>query len=110
MPIPDYETLMLPLRRIAAAEKGHEVSLLVVIAELADEYKLTEEERKELLPNGGMFKFSSRVSWARTYLQKGGLLQATPRGLRDHGAGQRRPQGGYETEKVDADFFAGDIE
>lgn len=80
MPIPDYETLMLPLLRIAAANKGHEVSLLAAITVLADEYELTEEERKELLPSGGTFKFSSRVSWARTYLQKSGLLQATRRG------------------------------
>ena len=80
MPIPDYETLMLPLLRIAAAEKGNEVSLLDAIAKLAAEYKLTEEERKELLPSGGTFKFSSRVSWARTYLQKAGLLEATRRG------------------------------
>jgi len=80
MPIPDYETLMLPLLRIAAAEKGYEASLLNAIAQLAEEFKLTEEEKKELLPSGGTFKFSSRVSWARTYLQKAGLLKATRRG------------------------------
>lgn len=80
MPIPDYETLMLPLLSIAVAEKGKEVSLLDAVAKLAVEYKLTEEERKELLPSGATFKFSSRVSWARTYLQKAGLLEATRRG------------------------------
>ena len=80
MAIPDYETLMLPLLRIGEAEKGNEVSLLDAIAKLAAEYKLTDEERRELLPSGGMFKFSSRVSWARTCLQKAGLLEATRRG------------------------------
>jgi restriction system protein len=80
MAIPDYETLMLPLLRIGEAEKGDEVSLLDAIAKLAAEYKLTDEERKELLPSGGTFKFSSRASWARTYLQKAGLLEATRRG------------------------------
>jgi restriction system protein len=80
MPIPDYETLMLPLLCIASTANGHEVHLLSAIGQLAEEYKLTEEERTELLPSGGTFKFSSRVSWARTYLQKAGLLEATRRG------------------------------
>ena len=80
MPIPDYETLMLPLLRIASAANGSEVQLLSAIGQLAEEYKLTDEESTELLPSGGTFKFSSRVSWARTYLQKAGLLEATRRG------------------------------
>jgi restriction system protein len=80
MAIPDYETLMLPLLRIAATAKGNEVSLLDAIEQLAAKYQLTDEERKELLPSGGTFKFSSRVSWARTYLQKAGLIEATRRG------------------------------
>ncbi|MCE5229181.1 restriction endonuclease [bacterium] len=80
MAIPDYESLMLPLLRIASAAKGNEVSMLDAIEQLASEYKLSDEERKELLPSGGTFKFSSRASWARTYLQKAGLLEATRRG------------------------------
>ena len=59
MPIPDYETMMLPLLRIAAAEKGNEVSLIDAIDQLAAEYQLSDQERKELLPSGGTFKFSS---------------------------------------------------
>jgi restriction system protein len=80
MAIPDYETMMLPLLRIAAAAKGTEVPLIDAIDQLAAEYKLTDEERKELLPSGGTFKFSSRVSWSRTYLQKAGLIEAPRRG------------------------------
>jgi restriction system protein len=80
MPIPDYETMMLPLLRIAAAAKGNEVPLIDAIEQLAAEYKLTNEERRELLPSGGTFKFSSRVSWARTYLQKARLIEAPRRG------------------------------
>jgi restriction system protein len=81
IPIPDYETLMLPLLNIAATANGKEVQLTVAVDKLAEDYKLTEEERRELLPSGGTFKFSSRVSWARTYLQKAGLLEATRRGF-----------------------------
>lgn len=81
MSIPDYETIMLPMLKIAAKVNGNELQLSTVIDQLADDFKLTEEERKELLPSGGTFKFSSRASWARTYLQKAGLLEATRRGF-----------------------------
>jgi restriction system protein len=80
MAIPDYETLMLPLLRLAADANGQEVPLPGAVGKLADQFNLTDEERQELLPSGGTFKFSSRVSWARTYLQKAGLLESTRRG------------------------------
>lgn len=80
MAIPDYETLMLPLLKIAAEADGHEIPLIDVVDKLATQFKLTDEDRRELLPSGGTFKFSSRVSWARTYLQKAGLLETTKRG------------------------------
>ena len=57
MPIPDYETLMGPLLRIAQASKGNEVSISDAIEQLGDQYKLTEEQRRELLPSGSTFKF-----------------------------------------------------
>jgi restriction system protein len=80
MSIPDYETLMLPLLQIAAEMNGQEIPLVAAVEQLATQFKLTTDERHELLPSGGTFKFSSRVSWARTYLQKAGLLEATKRG------------------------------
>jgi len=80
MAIPDYETLMLPLLQLAAKAKGHEVKLSDAADMLAERFRLTDKERTELLPSGGTFKFASRVSWARTYLQKAGLLEAPRRG------------------------------
>ena len=89
MPIPDYETLMLPLLRLAAAEPANEVSTPEAARVLASEFHLSEQERTALLPSGGTFVFASRVSWACTYLKKAGLLVATRRGyfrLTDRGA------------------------
>ena len=80
MPIPNYETLMLPLLEVAAKANGEEVKLSEAADELAVRFKLTDQERTELLPSGGTFKFASRVSWARTYLQKACLLEAPKRG------------------------------
>jgi len=69
---------MLPLLKCVADGQGH--SLRNVIDELASEYRITESERRELLPSGGQFIFDNRVGWARTYLKKAGLLSTPKRG------------------------------
>lgn len=78
MAIPDYESLMLPLLRIAGDGKRHTLS--AVTARLSAEFKLSESEQKELLPSGTQFTFYNRVGWARTYLKKAGLLVIPARG------------------------------
>lgn len=49
MPIPDYQTLMLPVLRIAA--EG-ETRVPDVEGRLADLFGLTQDERDQLLPSG----------------------------------------------------------
>ncbi|MFZ1545708.1 MAG: restriction endonuclease [Candidatus Nitrotoga sp.] len=80
MSIPDYETVMLPLLEIAHEANSEGVKLVEAVDQLAAKFDLTKQERSELLPSGGTFRFSSRVSWARTYLQKAGLLESPKRG------------------------------
>jgi restriction system protein len=77
MAIPDYETLMLPLLKVAGDGQEHRVS--DVVDELARDFKLTEEERHQLLPSGKQTTFGNRVHWAKTYLGQAGLLEATKR-------------------------------
>ncbi|MDL1870703.1 restriction endonuclease [Deltaproteobacteria bacterium PRO3] len=79
MPIPDYQSTMLPLLQFVA--DGQEHSLREVIEGLADKFNLTELERKDLLPSGQQPVFDNRVAWARTYLSKAGLLDSTRRGF-----------------------------
>lgn len=78
MAIPDYQTLMLPLLRYAS--DGREHSLREAIECLADQFHLSDDERKELLPSGQQATFDNRVGWARTYLKKARLLEASRRG------------------------------
>jgi restriction system protein len=78
MSIPDYESLMLPLLRLAGDEQEH--SLREAIEVLAAEFRLTEEEQTELLPSGRQSTFDNRVGWARTYMKKAGLLESSRRG------------------------------
>jgi restriction system protein len=77
--IPDYQTVMLPL--LQQARDGNEYSLGQLIDALADAFSLTEAERQELLPSGAQPVFNNRVSWARTYLTKAGLLVSPRRGF-----------------------------
>lgn len=79
MPIPDYQTIMLPLLKFASDEKEH--SLREAIEFLADEFQLTDDERKALLPSGTQRLFNNRVAWASTYLRKAGLLKSPKRGV-----------------------------
>ena len=78
MAIPDYEKIMLPVLRLSGDKKEH--SLREVIDRLASEFKLTEMERKVLLPSGRQEVFDNRVGWARTYLKKAGLVEIPRRG------------------------------
>lgn len=77
MAIPDYQSLMLPV--LLAASKN-EVRISDVVLSVADELGLTAEERAQLLPSGRQSLFGNRVHWAKTYLNKAGLVEITRRG------------------------------
>src|SRR5258706_11406113 len=74
--IPDFQTLMLPVLRIAA--EG-EVRISDVVDRLGDEFALLADERSQLLPSGRQTTFANRVHWAKSYLGKAGLVELTKR-------------------------------
>lgn len=76
MPIPDFQTIMRPLLEAHADGKEHLNRDLV--STLAAEFKLNEEERRELLPSGRARLFDNRVGWAKTHISQAGFL-ASPR-------------------------------
>lgn len=78
MSIPDYQSILLPLLQLASDGEMH--LLRSATDDLAERFKLTDAERKELLPSGRQSTFDNRVGWARTYLKKAGLLDLPKRG------------------------------
>lgn len=78
MAIPDYESCMLPLMRIA--EDGKEYLFRDTIEVISKQFNLTAEEKQQLLPSGSAFVINNRIGWARTYLTKAGLLSKSKRG------------------------------
>ena len=79
MAIPDYQTCMLPLLKHYA--DGQEHTNRDSIDGLAKVFKLTDEERRMMLPSGVQGLFDNRVNWARTYMKKAGLIESPKRGI-----------------------------
>jgi restriction system protein len=77
MTIPDFQSIMLPMLKIAGDEQEH--SIHEFIDQLAKVFTLSEQELKEMLPSGKQTTFYNRVGWARTYLSKSGLLEMSRR-------------------------------
>jgi restriction system protein len=79
MAIPDFQTVMLPLLKHLADGKEHPNRK--VLDALADEFGLTDEERKKLLPSGQDYIFRNRVAWARTHMKAASLINNPTRGI-----------------------------
>ena len=69
---------MLPvLSALADGKQHHQRDLVELVAQL---FKMTDQERKALLPSGKQAVIANRVGWARTYMKKAGLLTSPSRG------------------------------
>jgi restriction system protein len=79
MPVPDYQSVMLPLLKFAE-ERNAEISTNDAVEALAARLGLSDDELKEMLPSGVQRTFVNRVGWASTYMKKAGLLEPTRRG------------------------------
>jgi len=78
MPIPDFQSIMLPLLKIASDGGVHNIH--DAVNNLADSYSLSDEEKARLIPSGQQPVLYNRVTWARTYLKKAGLIEDPRRG------------------------------
>jgi restriction system protein len=79
MPIPDFQSLMRPLLEAHADGKEHLNRDLV--AQLGEQFGLTEEERREMLPSGGARLFDNRIGWAKSHITQAGLLISPRRAI-----------------------------
>ena len=86
MPVPDYQSMMLPVLQVMGDDKVH--SSAEICDEVAKRFSLSEDDLKGRLPSGKQTTFRNRVGWATTYLAKAclvvrpeeGQFQLTPRG------------------------------
>jgi restriction system protein len=78
MTVPSFQNWFLPILKRVADGVVHTTQELY--EELAEDMELTGEDRAEMLPSGKQLLFKNRIGWARTYLQKAGLLDSPKRG------------------------------
>lgn len=79
MAIPGFQEFLLPVLTITA--DGEEHALAAVREAIADKFRLSPDERSELLPSGKQRRFDNRVAWAKVHLDRAGLLTSTRRGF-----------------------------
>ena len=79
MPIPDFQSLMRPL--LEAHADGMEHLNRDLVTRLGEQFGLTDEERREMLPSGGARLFDNRIGWAKSHIMQAGLLAAPRRAI-----------------------------
>jgi restriction system protein len=75
--IPDYQSLMRPVLGCARKEPR---KISDVVEEISVRLKLSEEERRQMLPSGKQTTIANRIHWARSYLKQAGLVRNIKRG------------------------------
>jgi restriction system protein len=78
MAVPDFQSLMLPLLKVASAGP---ISAPELRSRVAEQLGLTESDLAELLPSGRKSTLANRTAWANVYLQRAGLLKVVRRGV-----------------------------
>lgn len=73
---------------------------------MSDQFGLTAEERRELIPSGRAKLINNRVGWACTYLRKAGLIRSRARGVNQisedgRAALEKKPS------RIDIEFLSG---
>jgi restriction system protein len=71
-------TMLTPLLKLCEDKKEH--SYREATEHLSSVFKLSNDDRRELLPSSVMSVFGNRVGWAQTRLKHSGLIESTRRG------------------------------
>ena len=78
MAVPDFQSFMLPVLRLAANGPLHTAE---TIAHVSDYFGLSDEDRQERLASGRQTRVASRVYWTFVHLTKADLLRRESRGV-----------------------------
>jgi restriction system protein len=79
MPLPSFQQLMLPTLAVLC-QKLEEMPVSRIEEELIRLLKIPPEDQRSMVPSGQQSMFANRLNWARCYLTKAGLVEATRRG------------------------------
>ena len=101
MAIPDFQSFMLPVLRLAA---NGSLRTAEAIAQVSDAFNLSVADRQEMLASGRQTRVANRIYWAFVHLTKAGLLRREARGVYDITAeGQQALQ--EDPQRIDINFL-----
>lgn len=79
MAVPDFQTFMLPF--LLAVKDGKEHPVQEIYSQIASSFQISDDDLNHKLPSGVQSTFHNRVSWAKSYLKKAGLVTTPSRGM-----------------------------
>ena len=80
MPVPDFQSLMLPILKALEITIDEPMSVSRICERIILTKKLNAEEMKTTLLDSGRPKFANRIGWAITHMERAGLLKRASRG------------------------------
>lgn len=78
MPVPDYQSMMLPVLQFLSA--GQPQPLAAIRADVVKRLRLTPEDMKQVTASGKVV-YLDRIAWALTYMGQAGLVTRSKRGI-----------------------------
>src|SRR3954452_10867108 len=80
MTLPSFQQLMRPTL-VVVCQKLEELPISRIECELVRQLRITSEDLSRLVPSGQQSIFATRLTWARCYLVKAGLIEPIRRGF-----------------------------
>ncbi len=78
MAVPDYQTYMTPMLQLLSSGESRHINEIADL--LAQHFRLSEVDLRDMVPSGKKSRHYDRVGWAATYLKQAGLLTKPARG------------------------------
>lgn len=79
MPVPDFQSLMLPTLKSLGG--GGERFVSQIREQVAADEGISALEVREMLPSGRQYVFANRVAWALSHMGRAGLLERVRKGV-----------------------------
>jgi restriction system protein len=79
MATPDFDDILFSLLKYYADEKEHTIT--ETEDHVADDLKMSKEDREEMLPSGTQRRFVNRLAWAKVHLSKAGMIMSPRRSV-----------------------------
>lgn len=78
MAVPDYQAYMTPMLQLLSDGQARHIN--DIADQLAQHFRLTEEDLRDMIPSGRKSRHYDRVGWAAVYLKQAELLDKPARG------------------------------